>query len=87
MAVRNNNWRCSSEPGYLPPSAVPAAGDNHRTGPIGHQAFHVHFAVDVIQTQLHQSSPLLDQVSVFRNHVAMTAAAYADADHKLGDRE
>ena len=64
-----------------------AAGDHHRTRPIGHQPFNVHFAVDVIQTQLDQSSALFDQVSVFCNHVAMTAAANADADHCLRARQ
>ncbi len=45
--------------GPLPAAAIdlPAAGDDHRRGPIGQQPLEVHLAVDVIQAQLDQLGP------------------------------
>ncbi len=37
-----------------------AAGDNHRTGPVGHQPPQVYVAVDVVQAELDQFRSLVD---------------------------
>ena len=59
-----------------------AAGDDDRAGPVGHQPLDVHFAVDVVHAEFDELGALFDQVPVFGDHVTMSAAADADADHK-----
>ena len=39
------------------------------------------FAADVVQAEFDQRRPLLAQVPVLGNHVAVTAATNADTDH------
>ena len=65
--------------------ALAAAGDDHRRGPIGQQPLQVHFAVDVVQPQLDQLGALLDQVAMLGDHVAVTAAGDADANHGIDE--
>ena len=70
--------------GKLPAVDGPAAGDDHRARPVGHQPPQVHLAVDVVQPQFDQLGALVDQVPMLRNHVSVPAAANADADHGEG---
>ena len=58
-----------------------ANGDDHRAGPVGQHALQIDLAVDVIEPQLDELGTLLDQVLVLGDHVAMAAAADADANH------
>ena len=58
-----------------------ADGDDHRAGPVGQDAFQIDLAVDVIQPQLDKLRPLLDQMLMFGENVAMPPAGDADTDH------
>src|SRR6185437_17117160 len=56
-------------------------GQNHRTRPLGQQPLQVDLAVDVVEPQFDQWRALLDQVLVFRDHVAMATASDTYANH------
>ncbi len=71
--------------GELPAVGGPAASDDHRAGPVGHQPLQVHLAVDVVQPQFDQTGALVDQVPILGDHVPVPAAANADANHKRGE--
>ena len=45
------------------------------------QTFEIHFAGDVIQAELDELGPLFDQVPVLGDHVAVTPATNANANH------
>ena len=68
--------------GEFSPIGGPAAGDDDRAGPVGDQPLDVRFAVDVVDAEFDELGALLDEVAVFGDDVAMSAAADADADHK-----
>ncbi len=59
----------------------PTNGDHRRTRPVFEQPLDIYPRADVIQPQLDQLGPLLYQMGELGQHVFMTAAAYADANH------
>ena len=67
--------------GPLAAVVLAAAGDDHRRRAIGQQSLEVHLAVDVVEPQLDQLRPLLNQVPMLGDHVAVAAAGDADANH------
>ena len=61
-----------------------AAGRDDGAAAIGEQAFDVHRAADVVQTQLDQLSPLFSDMASFCNHATVATTADTNANHEAG---